>query len=67
VRDVKQQLNSLETKEDLELVHDVMLPAQGELAELVLSKLGTTIEEEIDRRNRLFVRSPCTVASKKGE
>ena len=51
VRDVEQQLAGLETKEDLELVHDVMLPAQGELAESVLSKPGTTIEEEMDRRN----------------
>jgi hypothetical protein len=51
VRDVEQQLDGLETKEDLELVHDVMLPAQGELAKSVLSKPGTTIEEEMDRRN----------------
>jgi hypothetical protein len=52
VRDVKQQLASLETKDDLEIVHDVILPAQGELADSVLSKPGTTIEEEIDRRSR---------------
>ncbi|KAI2479406.1 DUF3435 domain containing protein [Pyrenophora tritici-repentis] len=52
VRDVEQQLAGLETKDDLELVHDVMLPAQGELADSVLSKPGTTIEEEMDRRNR---------------
>ncbi|KAF1936514.1 hypothetical protein EJ02DRAFT_83065 [Clathrospora elynae] len=51
VRDVKRQLAGLETKDDPELVHDVMLPAQGELANSVLSKPGTTIEEEMDRRN----------------
>jgi hypothetical protein len=51
VRDVEQQLAGLDTKEDLELVHNVMLPAQGELAELVLSKPGTTIEDEMDRCN----------------
>jgi len=52
VRDVEQQLAGLEPKDDLELVHDIMLPAQGELAESVLSKPGTNIEEEMDRRNR---------------
>jgi hypothetical protein len=52
VRDVEQQLAGLETKDDLELLHDVMFPAQGELADSVLSKPGTTIEEEMDRRNR---------------
>jgi hypothetical protein len=52
VRDVEQQLAGLEAKDDLELVHDVMLPAQGELADSVLSRPGTTIAEEIDRRNR---------------
>ncbi|KAI1664624.1 DUF3435 domain containing protein [Pyrenophora tritici-repentis] len=52
VRDVEQQLAGLENKDDPELVHDVMLPAQGELADSVLSKPGTTIEEEMDRRNR---------------
>jgi hypothetical protein len=52
VRDVEQQLAGLETKDDLELVHDVMLPAQGELADSVLSRPGTTIEEEMERRNR---------------
>jgi hypothetical protein len=52
VRDVEQQLAGLETKDDLELIHDVMLPAQGELADSVLSKPGTTIEEEMDRRSR---------------
>jgi hypothetical protein len=51
VHDVEQQLDGLETKEDLELVHNVMLPAQGELAKSVLSKPGTTIEEELDMRN----------------
>ncbi|KAI1562204.1 repeatdomain containing protein, partial [Pyrenophora tritici-repentis] len=51
VRDVEQQLAGLENKDDPELVHDVMLPAQGELADSVLSKPGTTIEEEMDRRN----------------
>ena len=52
VRDVEQQLAGLETKDNLELVHDVMLPAHRELAESVLSKPGTTIEEEMDRRSR---------------
>jgi hypothetical protein len=52
VRDVEQQPAGLETKDDLELVHDVMLPAQGELANSVLSKPGITIEEEMDMRNR---------------
>ncbi|KAF1946956.1 hypothetical protein EJ02DRAFT_323064, partial [Clathrospora elynae] len=52
VRDVERQLAGLETKDNPELVHDVMLPAQGELADSVLSKPGTTIEEEMDRRNR---------------
>jgi len=52
VRDVEQQLAGLEPKDDLELVHDIMLPAQGELAKSVLSKPGTNIEEEMDRRNR---------------
>jgi hypothetical protein len=52
VRDVEQQPAGLETKDDLELVHDVMLPAQGELADSVLSKPGITIKEEMDRRNR---------------
>ncbi|KAI0570172.1 DUF3435 domain-containing protein [Pyrenophora tritici-repentis] len=52
MRDVEQQLASLETKDDPELVHDVMLPAQGELAESVLLNPGTTIEEEMNRRNR---------------
>lgn len=52
VRDVEQQLAGLETKDDPDLVHDVMLPAQGELADSVLSNPGTTIEEEMNRRNR---------------
>lgn len=52
VRDVEQQLAGLETKDDPELVHDVMLPAQGELTDSVLSNPGTTIEEEMNRRNR---------------
>ncbi|KAI1525128.1 repeatdomain containing protein [Pyrenophora tritici-repentis] len=52
VRDVEQQLAGLETKDNLELVHEVMLPAQGDLVDSVLSTPGTTIEEEMDRRNR---------------
>ena len=52
MRDVEQQLAGLETKDDPELVHDVMLPAQGELTDSVLSNPGTTIEEEMNRRNR---------------
>jgi hypothetical protein len=52
VRDVEQQLAGLEPKDDPELVHDVMLPAQGELADSVLSNPGATIEEEMNRRNK---------------
>lgn len=52
VRDVERQLAGLETKDDPEPIHDIMLPAQGELADSVLSNPGTTIEEEMNRRNR---------------
>ncbi|KAF2844126.1 C2H2 finger domain protein [Plenodomus tracheiphilus IPT5] len=52
VRDIEQQLAGLQTKDDPELVHEVMLPAQGELTVSVLSEPEITIEEEMDRRNR---------------
>jgi Protein of unknown function (DUF3435) len=52
VRDVEQQLAGLETKDNTDLVHNMLVPAQGELADSVLSKPGTTIEKEIDRCNR---------------
>ncbi|KAJ5063702.1 hypothetical protein J3E74DRAFT_287990 [Bipolaris maydis] len=51
VRDVERQLAGLETNDDLELVHDIMLPAQKKLCDSVLSKPGATIEEEVARRN----------------
>ncbi|KAF1935123.1 hypothetical protein EJ02DRAFT_471417 [Clathrospora elynae] len=49
--DIKERWE-FEQPDNPELVHNVMLPAQGELANLVMSKPGTTIEEEMDRRNR---------------
>ncbi|KAF2818073.1 hypothetical protein CC86DRAFT_337582 [Ophiobolus disseminans] len=52
VRDVEQQLAGREIKDDPELVHDAMLLAQEELADSVLSKPGTTVEKEMDRRNK---------------
>lgn len=52
VRDVEQQLAGFEVKDDPELVPDAMLPLQRQLAELILSNPGTTIEEEMGRRNR---------------
>jgi len=52
VRDVEQQLAGIEIKDDPMVVHDTMLPAQKELAESVLSQPGTTLEEEMRRRNR---------------
>ena len=52
MRNIKQQLTSLETKDDLELIYNVMPLAYGELTDSILSNLGTTIEEEINRRNR---------------
>jgi hypothetical protein len=52
VRDVERQLAGGENKNDVEVVQDAMLPAQRELAESVLSKPGTTVREEMNRRNR---------------
>lgn len=66
MRDAERQLAGLETKDDLELVHDVMRPAQGELADSVLSKLGTIIEGEIDRRNRYIHAIPLYCGIKAG-
>ncbi|EMD66386.1 hypothetical protein COCSADRAFT_85560, partial [Bipolaris sorokiniana ND90Pr] len=51
VRDVERQLAGLETNDDLELVYDIMLPAQEKLCDSVLSKPGATMEEEVARRN----------------
>lgn len=52
VRDVEQQLAGVGIKHSPEVVHDPPPPAQGELVNSVLSKPGTTIEEEMSRRNR---------------
>jgi hypothetical protein len=52
VRDVEQQLAGGRVEDDPELVHYAMPPAQEELADSVLSQPGTTIEEELCRRNR---------------
>ncbi|PVH92773.1 C2H2 finger domain protein [Periconia macrospinosa] len=52
VRDVEQQLAGEEVKDDPEMVHDPMSPAQEELVSSVMSKAGSTIEEEMNRRNR---------------
>jgi hypothetical protein len=52
VRDVEQQLAGGRIKDDPEQVHYAMPPAQEELADSVLSQPGTTIEEELFRRNR---------------
>jgi hypothetical protein len=52
VRDVEQQLAGKGIKDDPELIHDAMPPAQEELANSVISQPGTTIEEELCRRNR---------------
>ncbi|CAI9635546.1 unnamed protein product [Alternaria burnsii] len=51
VRDVERQLAGLDAIDDSEPIHNIMLPAQEELANSILSKPGTTIEEETDRRN----------------
>ncbi|KAF1949650.1 hypothetical protein CC80DRAFT_520408 [Byssothecium circinans] len=52
VHDVERQLAGGETKTNPKLVHDAMPPAHRELADLILSELGSTIEEEMARRNR---------------
>jgi hypothetical protein len=52
VRNVKQQLAGRRIKDDPKLVYYAMPPAQEELASSVLSQPGTTIEEELCRRNR---------------
>jgi hypothetical protein len=52
VRDVEQQLAGVEVKDDLKPLHDAMPPTQEELADSVLSTLGTTVEGEINRRNK---------------
>lgn len=52
VRDVERQLAGAEIKADTELVHDAMFPAHRELANSILSEPGSTIEEEMARRNR---------------
>jgi hypothetical protein len=52
VHDVEQQLAGGGIKDDPELAHNAMPPAQEELADSILSQPGTTIEEELCRRNR---------------
>jgi hypothetical protein len=52
VPDVEQQLAGGGIKDDPELIHDAMPPAQEELADSVLSQPGTTVEGEFCRRNR---------------
>lgn len=52
MRNVERQLAGLDTIDNSEPIHNIMLPAQEELANSILSKPGTTIEEETDRRNR---------------
>jgi hypothetical protein len=52
VRDVERQLAGFEVQDDPELVHDAMLPLQKQLTDLVLSEPGTTVKEEMKRRNR---------------
>jgi hypothetical protein len=58
VRDVERQLAGLEVTDDPELLDEAMLPLQRQLADLILSQPGTTVEEEKERRNRAI----CAVA-----
>jgi hypothetical protein len=55
VRDVERQLAGYTVEGDPEASDDTMLPAQKELADSVLSQPGTTIEEELSRRNRAIL------------
>ncbi|KAF2263259.1 hypothetical protein CC78DRAFT_554127 [Lojkania enalia] len=53
VRDVEQQLDGIETKDEVEALESLpMPPVQQELVDAVLAQPGTTLEEEIRRRNR---------------
>lgn len=52
VRDIEQQLAGEEIKDDPKPLYDAMPPAQEELAESVLSTPGTTVEGEMNRRNK---------------
>jgi hypothetical protein len=52
VGDVEQQLASGRIKDNPELAHYAMPPTQVELVGSVLSQPGTTVEEELCRRNR---------------
>jgi hypothetical protein len=52
VRNVERQLAGHKIEDDPEASSDIMLLIQKELAESVLSQLGTSIEEEFCRRNR---------------
>jgi hypothetical protein len=52
VRDVERQLAGGDIHEDVEVVHNAMHSAQRELADSVLSNPGTTVIEEVSRRNR---------------
>jgi len=51
VRDVEAQLAGIETENDSEVVHGPMLPEQKELVEVILSRPGRNLEEELSRRN----------------
>ncbi|KAF2679215.1 hypothetical protein K458DRAFT_394122 [Lentithecium fluviatile CBS 122367] len=52
VRDVERQLDGRGVEPDPELVPEVLLPAQRELVDSVLSKPGPTLQEAMDSRNR---------------
>lgn len=52
VRDVEQQLAGIEIKDDLEVEHHDLLPAQKELVDAILAHPGLSLEEEIHRRNK---------------
>ncbi|KAF1364477.1 hypothetical protein EJ07DRAFT_27239, partial [Lizonia empirigonia] len=52
VRDVERQLAEGKIEHDPEVAGAAMLPAQKELADSVLSQSGTTIKEEMCRRDR---------------
>lgn len=67
VRDVEQQLAGIDIKDDFEEVHDTMHPAQKELAESVLSQPGTTLEEEVRRRNRAICAVTLYCSIKEGK
>ncbi|KAH8710290.1 hypothetical protein GQ44DRAFT_714462 [Phaeosphaeriaceae sp. PMI808] len=51
VRDVERQLAGIEIKDELEVGHGALLPAQKELIDAILARPGLTLEEEFGRRN----------------